>query len=75
MPTWTPTPQYSPVGPQSFNGAVQGSYQQSMPPQYGPPTPQFNQGQMNNGNMQIYSNGPQVGYFSHPNPELEADNL
>ncbi|TVY38651.1 R3H domain-containing protein, partial [Lachnellula occidentalis] len=62
MPTWTPTPQYSPVGPQPFNGAVQGNYQQSMPPQFGPPNPQFNPGQMNNGNMQVYSNGPQVGY-------------
>jgi hypothetical protein len=60
MPTWTPTPQYSPVGPQPFNGPVQNTYQHPMPAQFGPPTQQFNTGQMNNGNMQAYNNMPQV---------------
>jgi hypothetical protein len=61
MPTWTPTPQYSPVGPQPFNGPVQSTYQHPMPAQFGPPTQQFNSGQMNNGSMQAYNNIPQVG--------------
>jgi len=61
MPTWTPTPQYSPVGPQPFNGPVPNTYQHPMPAQFGPSTQQFNPGQMSNGNMQAYNNMPQVG--------------
>jgi hypothetical protein len=61
MPTWAPTPQYSPVVPQQFNGSgVQGNYQNPMPQQFGPPNQQFNQVMMNNPGVQTYSNMPQV---------------
>jgi hypothetical protein len=59
MPTWVPGAQYPAMGPQPFNGAVQGNYQNSMPPQFGPPNPQFNPGMISNPGMQ-YNNMPQV---------------
>lgn len=60
MPTWVPGVQYPPMGPQQFNGGVQGSnFQNLMTPQFGSPNPQFNPGMMNNPGMQ-YNNMPQV---------------
>lgn len=59
MPTWVAGPQYPAIGPQPFNGGVQGNYQNPMPPQFGPPNPQFNPGMMGNPGMQ-YNNMPQV---------------
>lgn len=73
MPTWTSTPQYSPVGPQPFNGPVQNTYQHPMPAQFGPPTQQFNPGQMNNGNMQAYNNMPQVSSLVIRTSNSKAD--
>lgn len=59
LPTWAPTPQYSPAGPQPFNGNVPNSFQHSMPSQYGPPAQQYNHVQMNSGTMPVYSTTPQ----------------
>ncbi|KAF4628086.1 hypothetical protein G7Y89_g10070 [Cudoniella acicularis] len=59
MPTWTPTPHYSPVAPQPFNGPVQNLYQNPMPPQFTAPAQQFSSSSMNNGNMQVYNPVPQ----------------
>ena len=59
MPTWTPGSQYPPIGPQQFNGGIQGNYQSPMHPQYGSPNPQFNTGVLNNPAMQ-YNSMPQV---------------
>jgi hypothetical protein len=60
VPTWVPTTQYSPMGPQQFNGVIQNGYQNSMPQQFGTPNQQFNPAMMNNANMQTYNNMPQV---------------
>lgn len=67
-PTWAPTQQFTPMGPQPFNGVVQNNYLNPMQTQFIPPAPQFNPGMainnMNSGNMQsnmpMYNPMPQV---------------
>jgi hypothetical protein len=60
MPAWTPTPQYSPMAPQPFNGMVQGPYPGTVPAQYTVPNQQFNPNPISSGNMQVYNTIPQV---------------
>lgn len=60
MPSWVPAAPYPAMTPQPFNGgAVQGIYPNPIPPQFGPPNPQFNSGMMGNPGMQ-YNSMPQV---------------
>jgi len=60
VPTWVPTPQYSPMMPQQFNNVVQNGYPNPMPQQFSPPNQQFSPPLMNNGVMPSYNNMPQV---------------
>ena len=59
MPAWAPTPQYSPMAPQLYNGMVQGPYQGPVPTHYAASAQQFNPN-ISNGNMQAYNAIPQV---------------
>jgi hypothetical protein len=61
--TWSPSPQYSPLPPQQFNGGVQTNYQSPMTQQFVPPNQPYPQVMMNNGNIQAYNNVPQVSVF------------
>lgn len=67
MPTWAPTPHYTPGAPQPFNGAVQNTYQTAIPTQFPVPAPaqQFNPPTMGNGNMQVFNPVPQQ--YPQPN--------
>ena len=73
--TWVPSPQYSPMAPQQFNGAVQNNYQTPMSQQYGQPNQQFNPIMMNNGNMQPYNTMPQVSKLYNPAFRAFANNF
>jgi len=53
VPTWVPTPQYSPMMPQQFNNVVQNGYPNPMPQQFSPPNQQFSPPLMNNGVMPL----------------------
>jgi hypothetical protein len=58
-PSWIPTPQYGPMGLQPFNGMAQTTFQNPMAPQFAP-AQQFSPPMMSNGNVQPYTNVPQV---------------
>lgn len=73
VPTWVAGPQYPTMIPQSYNGAVQGAYQNPLPQQFTPQNPQYNQPMMVTG-VPNYNGMPQVKLFLYL-PEYFTDNL
>ena len=73
IPPWTPTSQYSPMGPQQFSGAVQNNFQNPMPQHFGPPSQQYPAPMMNPGNMQPYNSMPQVWSLPAQDQEFQTD--
>lgn len=59
-PTWVSQPQFNPMNPQQFNGAIQSAYTNAMPTQFVQPAQQFNSGMIGNSTMQPYGNMQQV---------------
>lgn len=74
-PTWAPTPQYAPMVPQQFGGVVQNNFQPNMPQQFNPQNQSFNPTIMANGNMQTYSNMPQVNSVKAITPIIVVNTM